>query len=273
MGLANEDDTQRLSLSLDDDGHDEGLDRLLPHSPGTPSKGPGVATPSANTLGALGIALISYAAVAGGAFGIEQAVGVAGPLPTIIGCLVLALVWSAPQALISAEMACMYPSNAGYVGWALRGLGPVLGFVGTANSVACAVCCLPLFPVMFAGYLSQQVPELGDGALWAIKITCVLLAVAFNISGLRTVEVASGLFTIVSTAPFVIMPIAAAAYGQPFDWPAVATVAPNFTKNLAVFLSVLCWNSQGWPNVGNIAAEVHNPQRAFRAWGRAGGEE
>ena len=45
-------------------------------------------------LGAFAVAILSFAAVAGGPYGIEAAVGAAGPLPVIIGCIFLAFAWS-----------------------------------------------------------------------------------------------------------------------------------------------------------------------------------
>ena len=50
---------------------------------------------SAARLGAAAVTAILFASVAGGPYGIEAAVGAAGALPTLVGCAILALLWSA----------------------------------------------------------------------------------------------------------------------------------------------------------------------------------
>jgi hypothetical protein len=42
---------------------------------------------------------------------IQDAVSSGGPLLTIIGFLILPIVWSVPEALITAEMATTFPEN------------------------------------------------------------------------------------------------------------------------------------------------------------------
>jgi hypothetical protein len=44
-------------------------------------------------------------------------VGSAGPLLAILGFLVLPLVWSVPEAMITAELATAFPENSGYVAY------------------------------------------------------------------------------------------------------------------------------------------------------------
>lgn len=275
---------------------------------------PAAAEPnSARRLGAFGVAILSFAAVAGGPYGIEAAVGAAGPLPVIVGCIVLAFAWSATQCLVSAELASMYPCNGGAITWGVKGLGPQCveqrikaagpggvwrklpspgcraGFVNAMNVIASAACNLPLYPVLFASYMHQLVPSLTDSELWGIKLAVLLLTVCrayraaatctpallsltphlrstpppVNSFGLQAVETAATAFTIIVQTPFIIMPIAAAVYGKPFDWGAVATIAPGFESQLSLFVATLCWNAQGWTNIGNLASEVHNPKVSY----------
>jgi len=48
----------------------------------------------------------------------QDAVGSAGPLLAILGFLVLPLIWSVPEAMITAELATAFPENSGYVAYA-----------------------------------------------------------------------------------------------------------------------------------------------------------
>lgn len=46
---------------------------------------------------------------------LQDAVGSAGPLLAIVGFVVLPIVWSVPEAMITAELATAFPENSGYV--------------------------------------------------------------------------------------------------------------------------------------------------------------
>ena len=50
-----------------------------------------------------------------GAMLLQDAVGSAGPLLAIVGFVVLPLIWSVPEAMITAELATAFPENSGYV--------------------------------------------------------------------------------------------------------------------------------------------------------------
>jgi hypothetical protein len=65
------------------------------------------------TLDTIGVAVVTFAAVTGGAFGIETAVGAAGALPTLLGLLFVGCAWSLPQALMTAELGALFASNGG----------------------------------------------------------------------------------------------------------------------------------------------------------------
>jgi amino acid transporter len=214
-------------------------------------------------LGFCAVAIISFAAVAGGPYGIENAVSAAGALPVLIGSVYLGIAWSTTQALVAAELSTSLPTNGGYISWVIHGLGPVLGYVNAMNCLASSIFNLPLYVVTFASYCQNLDPSLSDGALWGIKIAGLIVGLLINILGLSMVEKASGIFTLIVLTPFVIMPLAAVGYHLPFDWGANLSVSPAWQANLSVFVSTLCWNSLGWVNIGNIASDVHNPKRSF----------
>lgn len=46
----------------------------------------------------------------------------------ILGFLILPLIWSVPEALITAELATTFPENSGYVAWVTAAFGPFWGF-------------------------------------------------------------------------------------------------------------------------------------------------
>ena len=217
-------------------------------------------------LGAAAVTAVLFASVAGGPYGIEAAVGAAGALPTLVGCVVLALLWSAPQALVAAELATAFPSDGGSIAWVLAGLGPTAGFVNAANVLAQGATNLPLYPVLFASYVAGLAPALPPLALLGVKAACLAIAVGCNAAGVLAVSQAATALSLLVQAPFVALPIVAAVRGAPaFDWSAVLSVIPGWTANASLFVATLCWNSAGWLTVGNIASEVKRPQAAFPA--------
>jgi len=222
--------------------------------------------PSVGSLGTIGVCVVAFASIAGGPYGIEVAVGVAGALPTILGLIATAVVWSAPQALVTAELSSTFPSNAGYVAWVLHGLGPVAGFVNAWSMIIAQSLNIPLYPVLIADYMLQLIPTLSDGELWAIKLACMVFAVILNIRGVQAVETASLIMVLLVQTPFIIMPIMFASKygGSQFAWNQLGASDLDVAGGeFSVFASTLCWNMQGWVTLGSLAAEVKNVKRNY----------
>jgi hypothetical protein len=75
---------------------------------------------------------VTFFAVCGGDYGIEDSIGAGGVGFTLIGLCVLPWVWSLPIALMTAELSSMIPETGGYVVWAHRAFG---SFWATQNAV------------------------------------------------------------------------------------------------------------------------------------------
>ncbi|KAL0371967.1 UNVERIFIED_CONTAM: putative polyamine transporter [Sesamum calycinum] len=108
------------------------------------------------------IFLIFYE-VSGGPFGVEDSVRAAGPLLALAGFLIFPLIWSVPEALITAEMGTMFPENGGYVVWVSSALGPFWGFQQGWMKWLSGVIDNALYPVLFLDYLKSGIPALGGG--------------------------------------------------------------------------------------------------------------
>ena len=54
---------------------------------------------------------------------------------TVLGFLILPLIWSVPEALITAELATAFPENSGYVAWVTAAFGPFWGFQVCSNDM------------------------------------------------------------------------------------------------------------------------------------------
>ncbi len=58
----------------------------------------------------------------------QDAVSSGGPLLALIGFMFLPLLWSIPEALVTAELATAFPEDSGYVAWVTAAFGPYWGF-------------------------------------------------------------------------------------------------------------------------------------------------
>ena len=121
--------------------------------------------PSPASRSIVPLIFIIFYEVSGGPFGIEDSVGAAGPLLAIAGFLALPLIWSVPEALITAELGTMFPENSGYVVWVASALGPYWGFQQGWMKWLSGLIDNALYPVLFLDYLKSGVPALGGGAL------------------------------------------------------------------------------------------------------------
>ena len=211
----------------------------------TPAPAPAEAS---KTLGPLGLALLCFASIAGGPFGIENSVASIGPLPTFLALLGTAACWSLTQALMAAEMSSMYPSNSGNILWVLKALGPTAGFVNAGLIFLMNVLNLPLYTVLAASCVGQ-VLALTPGQDFGLQVGVLALGVVVNIMGMAAIEKFTGLLVLLVQVPFLLMPIVWAANRRPFAWRALGSSAPNWLGALGPGLANVCWNSLGWSSV------------------------
>lgn len=212
----------------------------------------------------LGLVFLMYSVVCGGPVGIESSVAAGGAFATVCGLLLVALAFSAPLALIVAELACMAPSNAGSIAW----VRAAVGVHAAASNAACVAFSnlfdLPLYPSLLTAAIAQVVP-LTPVADACIRVGVVALAFGVNVVGMEAVSAASTSMTLLLLMPFIALPLVATAYKSEWTWTALTPAATpvDFTSQWGLFMAGLLWNMQGWASAGNIAAEIAQPQRTF----------
>lgn len=212
-------------------------------------------------LSFLGLAAIIYYSVSGGPYGVEDAVSSAGPLLSLTGFLVMPLVWSVPEALVTAELATCFPSNAGFVEWVTAAFGPFWGFVEGFLSWLSAVADASLYPVLFRDYLVTVWPEIGSGIAGNIFIAAITLAItALNYVGLSIVG-----WVAFALAGFVLSPFAfMVVVGAPKIQPSKLLISPPASEvDWSGFLNVLFWNLNYWDSASTLAGEVQDAERAY----------
>lgn len=83
----------------------------------------------------------------------QDAVSAGGPLLAILGFLILPLIWSVPEALITAELATTFPENSGYVAWVTAAFGPFWGFQVSFWALSTVTCTASRLSIHLHTYL------------------------------------------------------------------------------------------------------------------------
>jgi amino acid transporter len=217
---------------------------------------------SPRRLGLLSLACVMYLVISGGAYGLEDAVRMAGPKLTILLCLVVPLTLSLPTSMMAAELTALMPVEGGFYFWVKDALGEFAGFAEAYFTLLYTAVDMAIYPVLFAGYLGFLVP-LGPAAQVAIGIALVWLAGILNLMGVRPVGDASIAFAAVLIAPFAAL----VAIGLPrlvhFVPPATPLFGANPLAALGAGLTVVIWNFGGWENLSVVAGEIEDPRRNY----------
>ncbi|MCO5560174.1 hypothetical protein L7F22_013782 [Adiantum nelumboides] len=223
-------------------------------SPSSPSR------KAAPKLSLLPLVFLIFYEVSGGPFGIEDSVQAGGPLLAIIGFVAFPLIWSVPEALITAEMGTMFPENGGYVVWISEAFGPFWGFQQGWWKWLSGVIDNALYPVLFLDYLKAVVPAISEGPIRVIAILVITAALTYlNYRGLSIVGWVAVTLGIFSLLPFVVMALLAVPRLDPARWLVVDFATVDWTT----YLNTLFWNLNYWDSVSTLAGEVDSPHRTL----------
>ncbi|KAI5074682.1 hypothetical protein GOP47_0010643 [Adiantum capillus-veneris] len=215
---------------------------------------------AATKLSLLPLVFLIFYEVSGGPFGIEDSVEAGGPLLAILGFLVFPLIWSVPEALITAELGTMFPENGGYVVWISEAFGPFWGFQQGWWKWLSGVIDNALYPVLFLDYLKAVVPAVSEGPIRVVAILVITAALTYlNYRGLSIVGWLAVTLGIFSLLPFVAMALAAIPRLDPARWLVVDFATVDWTT----YLNTLFWNLNYWDSVSTLAGEVDSPHRTL----------
>ena len=201
---------------------------------------------------------MTFFCVAGGAFGLEDAVGAGGPFSVLLAIVVLPWLWSLPTALMTAELSTAMPEDGGYVVWVQRAFGRFWGFQEGWISWLCSFADNALYPVMFVDYLAYLRGDMPSLERWIIGVSLISVITWMNIRGIRLVGLTSIIFTLLVIAPFAAMVFLAAPHVETAVW-----LTRTSQIDWALLFSTLLWNTSGWDNAGCCAGEVNQPQRSY----------
>ncbi len=205
-----------------------------------------------------GVVALTFFCVAGGAYGLEDTVGAAGPGLALLGILLVPWLWSLPTALMAAELAAAMPEDGGYVVWVKRAFGRWWGFQEGWWSWFYSFADNALYPIMFVDYLTYLRGDMSAVERWIIGTTVIAVVAVLNLRGTQLVGRLAVMFTLLVLAPFLVFTIIGAPHVQLSAWSAR-------TENIewGLLVSVLLWNTCGWDNAACCAGEVRQPGRVI----------
>ncbi|CAL4898356.1 unnamed protein product [Urochloa decumbens] len=206
------------------------------------------------------IALIFYD-VSGGPFGIEDSVRAGGgALLPILGFLVLPILWSLPEALVTAELASAFPTNAGYVAWVSAAFGPAAAFLVGFTKWASGTLDNALYPVLFLDYLRSSSGAALPPPLRSLAVLALTAALTYlNYRGLHLVGLSALALTAFSLSPFVALTALSIPKIRPSRWLAMDAAAVN----LRGYFNSMFWNLNYWDKASTLAGEVEEPRKTF----------
>ena len=211
-----------------------------------------------------GMVAIIFFAVSGGPFGSEEAVASVGPFWVLTGFVVLPIIWSVPEALMTAELSTMFPGNGGYVFWTTAAFGPRMGFIQGFWSWLSNVTSIAVYPHLLLEYLSAEFPWMGSPSNSILFLTLFTLAMSYiNYRGLHVIGSGGAIAIILVLAPFIILAI--------FGFPLVVWEELSVTKPLheispvhwVSFLNIMFWNLNSWENCSVLSGEIREPQKSL----------
>jgi len=205
--------------------------------------------------------------VSGGPYGLEPLVGSSGVFMALALLVITTIVWAAPSALMTAELAAAIPEEGGYTVWVKRALGPFPGFLCGWWTWVYSWVDVAIYPVLFTTYLSVLLKTFGyDLALdghpwlkWGIGMAMIVPFTALNVLGIKLVGRTAVLFAVALLLPFALLVCVGLPRAHGLAVPSSAEVVPALSAGLFVAM----WNFLGWDSMSTVAAEVKEPQREF----------
>jgi amino acid transporter len=220
-------------------------------------------SPSRSKLTLLPLIAATYFMVAGGPYGLEDMIQMAGYTGALLILFVTPLLWAVPTAMMVGELASAIPEEGGFYIWVTRGLGKFWGFQEVWLTMAGSFFEMALYPTLFVDYLGHFTPHLTAGYRGPlIGLAMIAVCTAWNIRGARSVGNSSTVMSILLLSPFVVLTVLGLMHK--FSGPA-ASAAPQHLSHVDILGGILVamWNYMGWDNTSTIAGEVHNPQKNY----------
>lgn len=234
--------------------------------------------PASRRLNLLPLIGVVFFVVCGGAYGLEPVVAAVGGGWAVALILLVPVVWSAPIALMVAELASAIPEDGGYYVWVKTALGDFWGVQEAWWTVCYTFIDVAVYPVLFVNYLAYFYPGLrldehGSGAWgvllcrWLIALAVIASALLVNWRGASAVGKSAAWNTMLVLVPFAVLVVVALAPSGAAHH-AWSLVESDWKSNrhgglITLGFSTVLWNYMGWDNISTFAGEVNDARRNY----------
>jgi amino acid transporter len=203
-----------------------------------------------------------YLVVSGGAYGLEDAVRIAGPRLILLLCIIVPFTLSLPTALMAAELTALIADEGGFYFWVKQALGPFAGFLEAYLTILYTAVDMALYPALFASYFAYLIP-VDSTAQVILGITLVWVSGSLNLMGVRPVGNTSVVLAAILLAPFAALVIVGLPRLLHWQAPTQPLFDRDFLGALGGGLTIVIWNFGGWENLSVVAGEIHEPRRNY----------
>jgi amino acid transporter len=244
---------------------------MSPSSPWVMSKTESGSIVKKRTLGVCAVAMITYFNVCGGPWGSENFVSEAGPLPGLVGLLLIPLLWGLPLSLVTAELSSAFPDDGGYSIWVGEAFGEFWAFQEGFWSWGSGVIDNALYPTLVfqigATFFADGESELITNE-WYKYLVKVALATLFTLPNFFAVLYMGkymkwmAMFVMAPFLVFAAMCIPHAVPSRLLEPPSGGYPAVSRDSWLQL-VNVLYWNFSGFDCASTFAGEVQQPWRTY----------
>ena len=201
------------------------------------------------------------------------------------------LLWSLPEALLTAELSSAFPEAAGGVAWVEMAFGKQAGWLCGYLGWVSGATDNAIYPVLFLDYVIAAF-DIGDNMnaweRWFWLSTCSCILAYINWLGLPTVGRMSMVICVIAMSPFILLTILGVTKIEPEKWLALPPLERNYTMDddyrreleygmdtpalswgsfkdgfsrvlWAPFLNNLYWNGNSFDSCASFSGDVEHP--------------
>ena len=182
-------------------------------------------------LSVIALSILVFYKVSGGPFGCEPTVRAAGPFYALLGFIIFPVVWSIPEALVTAELGSLFPEPSGSVAWIEEAFGSTAGLLCGYFHWVSGATDNAIYPALFLEYLSSYFQSLNGNSTadefiiftniyWNFALCSVMTIVLayVNWRGLEIVGNLSVVVAVLAMSPFVLLVLCGASKVDPRRW-------------------------------------------------------
>jgi len=212
-----------------------------------------------NKMGVWTVVFMLYCLCAAGAFGIEEMIPILGPGLTIVLLLLLPGIYGYPIGLMCAELGSVKPEEGGFYTWPRDALGEFWGFQAGWWRTFGVYIDNTLYVILAGEYLGAAF-ELSWPAIFAVKMSMILVFTVINLIGLKEVGSVSTVLAVIVLIGFTCVAVVGFANVNTNPMEPFFSGEGGVAAALGTGLAIGMWMYCGYESMSSVAEELEDPQ-------------